>query len=81
MKKLYALILKKIFPLLLLVFSQAREWAIDTTTEGTIDNSTNILTQPWIWIGIGVLLAVILLGPSTREKDFYIVRKKNSSKQ
>lgn len=78
MKKLYALILKKIFPILLIVFPQARAWAIDTTTAGTIDNGANILTQPWIWIGIGVLLAVILVGPSTREKDFSIIRKKSN---
>lgn len=59
------------------MLAQARAWAIDTTTATTVDNTTNIFSKPWIWIGIAVIIAIKLLGPFTDEsKQVVIIRKK-----
>ncbi|HOZ78097.1 MAG TPA: hypothetical protein PLY34_08860 [Ferruginibacter sp.] len=77
MKKIFTHAIKRLLPLLLFLIAQIRVWAIDTTTATTIERSNNIFAQPWIWIGITVVVAIKLLGPFTADTDkFVIVRKK-----
>lgn len=77
MKTIFTNALKRLLPLLLFIMAQIRAWAIDTTTATTIERSNNIFSQPWIWIGIVVIIAIKLLGPFTPDhKEFRIIRKK-----
>jgi|GEM_PF-3292675 len=77
MKNIFTPALKKLLPLLLFMMAQIRAWAIDTTTATTIERSNNVFSQPWIWIGLAVVITIKLLGPFTPDtKEFVIVRKK-----
>lgn len=81
MKTIFTNALKRLLPLLLFTMAQIRAWAIDTTTATTIERSNNIFSQPWIWIGIAVIVAIKLLGPFTPDhKEFRIVRKKGGKR-
>ena len=77
MKKTFTPIIKRYVPLLLLLCTQVKLWAIDSTTASTIDNSGNIFGRPWIWIAAAVIIAIKLLGPFKEEgREIVIVRKK-----
>ena len=77
MKKIFTPTIKRFSALVILIFAQVKAWAFDTTTATTVDNSPNVLSQPWIWIGITVVVAIKLLGPFTQDgKHMVVVRKK-----
>jgi hypothetical protein len=77
MKNIFTRIIKRGLPLLLFMIAQIKAWAIDSTTATTIERSNNIFSQPWVWIGLAVLITIKLLGPFTPEaNEFVIVRKK-----
>ena len=82
MKKTFTLVIKRLFALLTLIFAQFKVWAVDTTTATHSDKSESIFSQPYIWIGIAVIIAIKLLGPFTQKKEeFAVIRKKDSQKK
>ena len=78
MKKIFTLATKTILPLLVFICVQSKAWAVDTTTTATINRSTNIFTQPWIWIAIIVISIIVLLGPFKNTNDYRVIMKKKT---
>jgi hypothetical protein len=78
MKKIFTLAITRCLPLFICMFSQIKVWAADSSLSATDDNSANIFSQPWIWIGaVVVAVAVILVGPHNEgSKEFVVIKKK-----
>ena len=66
---------KRILPLLVFIFAQAKSWALETTSSVTINKSTSIFTQPWIWIAIIVTIIIVLIGPLDHEREYPVIMK------
>ena len=80
MKKKFTHVAKTIFTLLVFLFIQLTSLAVDTGAATTMDTSGSIFSKPWIWIGMGVIVVIKLLGPFTSDDKFVIVRKKQARK-
>lgn len=81
MKRIFTPGIKRIVPLLVFICAQVKGWATDTTTASTIDKSTNIFSQPWIWIAAIVVLTVTLIGPKKDSAgQIEVIRRKRIKK-
>ena len=78
MKKIFTPGTKRILPLLILIVVQAKAWALETTTNTTINKSTNIFSHPWIWIAIIVVSLIVLIGPFHDAREYRVIMKKKA---
>jgi hypothetical protein len=79
MKKIFTHAAKRILPLLVFICAQAKAWAVDVTTTTAINKSTNIFTQPWIWIAIIVVSVMVLIGPFDHKEEYRVIMKKKTT--
>jgi len=79
MKTIFTLAAKRILPLLIFICAQAKASALDAATATTVNKSTTIFAQPWIWIAIIVVSIIILLGPFENTGEYRVIMKKKPS--
>lgn len=77
MERNFTAIIKRVLPMLVLLMMQASAHAVETTA--ATHDSTNFLSQPWIWIAVIVVSIIILAGPFDYKKDYSVIMKKKNT--